>query len=488
MERTMTRHTRCRYSAAGLMFAAMMVGAMTNANFAQSTAGGVPTEIRDAVGRALTTGNPTSSSAAVVARQDPYPRLNAPTDVGVMPAPQSALQPNIGQYVPPRIGVSPQSGGMYETVQADPAIWPLQSFDTSCGCECGDTIGPQSPRGVCGFHCVGGDCEGPAPGICAWSRAGPIPFEAFSQGDYIGPVRTPHVPEYRLRVDDEIDFVFRLTGEASAGYYKLQVGDVIRVESLSAPGQNRDNVTVQPDGYVTLAIAGSVRAAGRTVSELSDDLDDRYSKEIRNPGITVSPVTVNTVLEEFRNTIDNRRGIGGQSRRGRVTPAGKIQLPAIGSVHAQGLTIAELKREIEAAYRYVVTGLEVTPILEERAPRYIYVVGEVDTPGRFTLEGPTTVMQAIALAGSWRNGANLKQVIVFRRDEQWNLMAARLNVYAALYGQDPCPGGEVWLRDQDIVLVPKHPILVLDDAIELIFSRGIYGVVPVFFGGNLGTL
>ena len=37
--------------------------------------------------------------------------------------------------------------------------------------------------------------------------------------------------------------------------------------------------------------------------------------------------------------------------------------------------------------------LEVTPILAQRAPRYIYVIGEVRSPGRYDLQAPTTAMQ-----------------------------------------------------------------------------------------------
>ena len=38
-----------------------------------------------------------------------------------------------------------------------------------------------------------------------------------------------------------------------------------------------------------------------------------------------------------------------------------------------------------------------------------------------------------------------------------------------------------WLRDSDVVVVPKRAILVVDDAINLIFTRGLYGVVPFNF-------
>ena len=40
-----------------------------------------------------------------------------------------------------------------------------------------------------------------------------------------------------------------------------------------------------------------------------------------------------------------------------------------------------------------------------------------------------------------------------------------------------------WLNDSDVVLVPKGPILQCDDFINLVFTRGLYGVVP--FTANL---
>ena len=115
------------------------------------------------------------------------------------------------------------------------------------------------------------------------------------------------------------------------------------------------------------------------------------------------------------------------------------------------------------------------------ARRYVFVVGEVRLPGRYELTGPTTLMQSIALAGGWNVGGNVNHVVVFRRDECWNLMATQLTVCKALFGHAPCPADEIWLRDSDVVVVPKRAILVVDDAINLIFTRGLYGVVPFNF-------
>jgi polysaccharide export outer membrane protein len=278
-------------------------------------------------------------------------------------------------------------------------------------------------------------------------------------------------------VDDRLDLVYRLTREQTSQPYQLEVGDQIRIESLADTALDRDLV-VQPDGTITLRLLGQVVAAGRTVEELRQDLDRRYEMYYKIPAMTVTPLLVNTKLEDLRASIDNRAGIGGQSIQTRVTPEGTIQLPGIGSVWAQGLTLGEFKREVDERYADLVEGIEVTPVLVQRASRYIYVIGEVTEPGRFVLEGPTTVMQALALAGSWNVGANLRQVVVFRRAEDWRLVATRLDLRGALLGKRPCPADEIWLRDSDVVVVPKTPLLLTNDLIELLFTRGVWGVLP----------
>jgi polysaccharide export outer membrane protein len=107
------------------------------------------------------------------------------------------------------------------------------------------------------------------------------------------------------------------------------------------------------------------------------------------------------------------------------------------------------------------------------------VLGEVHTPGRFELTGPTTVLQALSMAGSWNVGANICQVVIFRRGDNWQLMAAMVNLEGALRGKQPCPAGEIWLSDSDVIIVPKSRILIADDFINMVFTRGIYGVFPL---------
>ena len=311
----------------------------------------------------------------------------------------------------------------------------------------------------------------------------PYEFQQYQQGEFVARSRTEYVPHYRLRPDDELEFVFRITRDIMPQPYQINVGDEIRVESFTDKDLDR-TLTVQPDGTVTLRLLGQVRAASLTVTQLRDELENLYKKFYKAPSITITPTKMNTKLDDLRATVDNRAGIGGQGRRGRVTPEGTIALPAIGSIPVQGMTLEEVDRELDERFREVVEGIEVTPVLVTRAPRYMFVVGEVKLPGRYTLEGPTTVMQAIALAGSWNVGANVNQIVVFRRGEDWRLTATVLDLRAALLGKQNCPGAEIWVADSDLIIVPKSKILLFDNFVDLVFVRGIYGAFPPTIGAS----
>ena len=302
-------------------------------------------------------------------------------------------------------------------------------------------------------------------------------FQRYQQGEYVARPRTAHVPQYRLRPDDELDFIFRLTREETSRPYEINVGDEIRVESFTDRNLDR-NLIVQPDGTVTLALLGQVRATHHTVAQLRDTFEERYKKYYKVPAITITPMKVNTKLEDVRATIDRRAGFGGQAYHGRVTPEGTVGLPAVGSVPAQVLTLDEFRVEINERYRQEVEGLEVIPVLTLRAPRFMYVQGEVRNPGRFNIEGPTTVLQAITTAGGWNVGANIEQVVVFRRNEEWQLVATMLDLRQALLGRRSNPPGEIWIADYDLIIVPKSSILLFDNFAQLVFTNGLYRVAP----------
>ncbi len=70
--------------------------------------------------------------------------------------------------------------------------------------------------------------------------------------------------------------VLGLAGPALAQGYQIRPGDTLQVEVIEDPGLNRE-VLVAPDGRITLPLAGSVQAAGRTVEQVRADLAARLA-------------------------------------------------------------------------------------------------------------------------------------------------------------------------------------------------------------------
>ena len=373
------------------------------------------------------------------------------------------------------------------------SLWTVVLVGSGSVC-LAQSLGPAAPHPIWGVDSMSGFGCG-CRGEVGWDARGCVDWQAYAQGEYVGHERLPHVPDYRIRVDDQIAFVFRLTREESSRPYELQVGDQIRVESLTGDSQanaadtNEDDnirrdLVIQPDGTISLPLLGQVRAARMTIDGLRQLLEERYKKYYKVPAVTVTPLLVNTRLQDLIESVDARQGAGGLQLEVRVTPAGRLYLPGLGTVMAHGLSLEELKEEIDARYADTIPGVAVTPVLTQRAPRFVYVLGEVADPGQFLLEGPTTLMSALAMAGGWNQGANLRQVVVFRRGDDWRLMATMLDVKGALYGRRPTPADEIWINDADVIVVTKTPIQATDEIISQFFTNGLYSLFPQFAFGQ----
>ncbi len=99
----------------------------------------------------------------------------------------------------------------------------------------------------------------------------------------------------------------------------------------------------------------------------------------------------------------------------KVDAQGKIDYPLLGSVQAQGRTTAELREQLAASLsQKYLQSPNVQVAVKERAEQTITVDGSVRNPGQFIVKGPTTLLQAVALAKGTTEDANPSRIIVFR--------------------------------------------------------------------------
>lgn len=341
---------------------------------------------------------------------------------------------------------------------------------------------PQQPIGVTSGACQpcfqGVDCNQGACGSLRWCDAQPINFEPLWHGEYIGPVRLPAMLEYRVRVNDELLFTYILNRQKTNEHYRLMVGDEISINSISDSTLKKEKIQIQPDGaiYPSL-IKDPMPAAGKTIPQLRQDLEEAYMKYLKTPAIDVEPTKSNTALEDLRIAIGNQINTG-SSATVNVSPDGRIQLPLIGNIFVLGMSIDEIKREINLRYRERIAGIEVEPRLSKPAQHFVFVYGEVANPGRFEVVGPTSVTQALAMAGGLKIGANNRQVIIHRRAEDWRMISTMLDLRGEHLGKTPIASDEIWLRDGDLINVPPRWIKLMNNGVQQVFTDGLYRIIP----------
>jgi len=132
-----------------------------------------------------------------------------------------------------------------------------------------------------------------------------------------------------------------------------------------------------------------------------------------------------------------------------VDLTGNISLPLVGEVQAANLTTAQLDQRLtEALGRKYFENPDVAVGIKASTRRSVTVDGAVKQAGTFPLPGPTTLMQAVALAGGTTEDANARRVAIFR-SVGGQRQAAAFDLAAIRHGQSKDPD----IYPGDIVIV-----------------------------------
>jgi polysaccharide export outer membrane protein len=100
----------------------------------------------------------------------------------------------------------------------------------------------------------------------------------------------------------------------------------------------------------------------------------------------------------------------------KIMANGRVSLPTVGDVSAQGKTVATFQSQLTGLYQAHLQNPTVVVALEEVAA-CVYVSGEVNKPGKVQLDRPMTAFEAIMESGGFSKLANPKQVVVVRNKD-----------------------------------------------------------------------
>lgn len=135
-----------------------------------------------------------------------------------------------------------------------------------------------------------------------------------------------------------------------------------------------------------------------------------------------------------------------------VRSDGKISLPLAGEVQASGETPQQLEQELSAKLKNYISEPEVTVIVEQIKSQKFNILGQVTKPGSYPLSNSPTVLDAIALAGGFRDFAKQKSIYVLRRAADGTETRLPFNYKDVIKGKNT--EQNIRLQPNDTVVVP----------------------------------
>jgi polysaccharide biosynthesis/export protein len=140
------------------------------------------------------------------------------------------------------------------------------------------------------------------------------------------------------------------------------------------------------------------------------------------------------------------------SRQLAVRPDGKISMPLLHDVQAAGLTPMQLQEKLAIALGEFMPNPEVAVTVSDVRSYRISVLGEVQKPGVLQLKSDTSVLEAIALAGGFRDFASPSKIMILRKNGDGQTQKIPFNYNRVV--KDNRGDGNVMLKSGDVVVVP----------------------------------
>ena len=140
-----------------------------------------------------------------------------------------------------------------------------------------------------------------------------------------------------------------------------------------------------------------------------------------------------------------------------VQPDGNVTLNIVGNLRAEGQSVDELRQRIVELASARLNNPELTITLEHFEQPYVVVAGEVDRPGKIDLHDNTTALQAIMLAGGFKDSARDTQVLLFRRINSDQAEVRKLDLHNVKKNAD---------LERDTELMPGDMLLVTRNKME----------------------
>jgi len=135
-----------------------------------------------------------------------------------------------------------------------------------------------------------------------------------------------------------------------------------------------------------------------------------------------------------------------------VRSDGRISLPLVGELQASGRTPLQLEQDISSKLKNYIAEPEVTVMVQEIHSQKFNILGQVTKPGSYPLDLATTVLDAIAAAGGFKDFANEKGIYILRVTPGGGQQRLAFNYKKVIKGKDLQEN--IKLEPRDTIVVP----------------------------------
>jgi polysaccharide export outer membrane protein len=207
--------------------------------------------------------------------------------------------------------------------------------------------------------------------------------------------------------------------------------------------------------FICVLLASSLWAQSWT--ETIPENESRPPVQKKSPGQAADPSGTKPHDDSFMIGNDDLLAINvwkepDISRSVPVRSDGKISLPLVGELQATGRTPLKLEQDIATSLKNYIAEPEVTVIVQQINSQKFNVLGQVARPGAYVVANSPTVLDAIALAGGFRDFAKQKSIYVLRKNADGSQFRIAFNYKEVIKGKNP--EQNVQLQPRDTVVVP----------------------------------
>jgi polysaccharide export outer membrane protein len=153
----------------------------------------------------------------------------------------------------------------------------------------------------------------------------------------------------------------------------------------------------------------------------------------------------------------------------RIDPAGNIDLPLVGPLHAAGLTLSDLRTQLTQKFSKYIREPKISVSVLEFHSQPVTVVGQVKSPGIHQIEGPKRLLEIISMAGGLTEGAGSTVTITrelgsgplplpeARTDLSAKVTIAQMELAGLIDGRNP--SRNILIRPNDVISISTADLI-----------------------------